>query len=299
MHAFSYDGSISGQPSILAVSSNPSIAKSLINGALGMLPGGVKSTTSIEPKSTLAFTSSSPYVEVVLSTKSPNENVDVECYIAYYTMKEYVNGNKLSNFDWAVSQIASFALSDLVGYSISKYNSTSYNYDKYDNEIVAWSYFWNNELGLTGNDMMLPNLVKAMIMAESDGGQSSPNDPMQIFGDNACKTLARIGTNYQYPNDNRIPKAGYNAVKNAFTSGVLDATKVDYELSIAFGIRWLGHKIQNAIDRGDATPRASGVTAYNGGGFDRIHGTQNGYLKYVRRIMSNPNDYINGIIPKV
>ncbi|MCL2147329.1 MAG: hypothetical protein FWH52_05935, partial [Synergistaceae bacterium] len=64
MNAITYDGSILGQPSILAVSQNYNNAQALMNGTLGTLTGGAKSTVDITPKSVLNFTSNSPFVEI-------------------------------------------------------------------------------------------------------------------------------------------------------------------------------------------------------------------------------------------
>ena len=64
MNAIMYDGSASGHPSIIAVSLKPSIAKTLMSGALGTLPGGIKSTVDVTPKSILNFTFNSPPTEM-------------------------------------------------------------------------------------------------------------------------------------------------------------------------------------------------------------------------------------------
>jgi hypothetical protein len=122
--------------------------------------------------------------------------------------------------------------------------------------------------------------------------------------------MARIGKGQT--GDWRIPKDGYPAVRNAFTGDKPDKSKVYPTLSIAFGIRWLGHKIQNSDGN-----RAKGIMSYNGGGFNRSHSTgpydgskydqdnrpantseTDGYVSYVRRIMESPEDYIDGKIPK-
>ena len=181
-----------------------------------------------------------------------------------------------------------FSWDDMPSYGT--YNG--YNYDQFDFYILAFSNYWTEKLQLYGDSAIMPGLVKAMMMAESDGGITDPSDLMQVFniGDSSY-TLARVGSGAT--GDWRIPEQGYGAVKKAFTNGQPDKSKVTPIMSICFGIRWFGHKIQNAD--GD---RAQGVTKYNGGGFDATHGTSNGYLDYVRRIMASPSDYVAGKISK-
>ena len=45
-------------------------------------------------------------------------------------------------------------------------------------------------------------------------------------------------------------------------------------------------------------PLEVGVLNYNGPGFDSVHGTTNGYLTYVLKVMAGPSDYVEGEISK-
>lgn len=133
--------------------------------------------------------------------------------------------------------------------SLSANNDRYRNYDRYDNQIIGWTNYWNNALKGTLN--FKKNVVKALMFTESKMGyyfakdRPSANaqvDVMQVLdGRNpAVQRMAACG-NYD-PNEGAaygMPRSGYGILKTLYPKGTYNKTYATVDMSIAFGIRWL------------------------------------------------------------
>lgn len=160
--------------------------------------------------------------------------------------------------------------------------------DVYDNQIIKYTNFWNEEFkGIQGYNPLDPNLVKSIIIQESGSPKDKAFkfDPMQIAnkGDYALKVL-RGGL------ENFMPKGGYEDLRNITeTPGKWikykdkdgkkkrrwvwlykeSPDRINVELSIKYGIRWLIHKSFIFDKNGNPNRQTSwedAVESYNGKG---------------------------------
>jgi RHS repeat-associated protein len=64
-------------------------------------------------------------------------------------------------------------------------------YDKYDMEILGFTNYWNTKMGLTGDNCIGANLIKAIIMKESAMGTLESVDVMKSLGDAGFPILSK------------------------------------------------------------------------------------------------------------
>ena len=181
-----------------------------------------------------------------------------ECY---KIMDEYVNGNTSINIDEAIEYIGQ--TESLMSYSEE--------YDRFDNEIVAWTSYWNDRLELD----MDANYIKAMIMEESTMG-TNPNkngtrDVMQTLYEydmGMWVLIKRDPNDYGYnvgydPYEGiacGIPKEGYPFLQVLFEDGTYNKELVTPRMSIAAGTRYLAYRYM-------MNPNfLLAIEGYNGGG---------------------------------
>ncbi len=205
-------------------------------------------------------------------------------------LESYIAGTIHSsdaNFKSAIAYLASN-----YGSSIKKYGFkiNGYDADRYDNLIKAWSYFWKTKFSSKGYDYN-NSYIKAMLSVETKigvyaGTRNGKVDVMQCLDaeNPAVYCMAKIkpsnGTSYD-SNEGLsygMQSSGYKGLRNIFSSGKPQASKCSSNLSICFGILWLGYK---TAWKGSIT---AGIKYYNGLG-------NASYLSDVKTVNSNPKAY--------
>ena len=181
---------------------------------------------------------------------------------AYEIMDSYIYMNNTDKLDNAISYVAQTG-------TVHDYGD---GYNVFDEEIIAWTSYWNNKLNLD----MDQNYVKAMVMQEStmgiDGNKNGHRDVMQIFDSRntgmwviAKEDPAKYGYSTGYDpiegtsKKHGIPKEGYPFLKDLFVNGNSDESAVTCRMSIVAGTRYLAYCY---ILRGDFL---EGIERYNGG----------------------------------
>ncbi len=210
-------------------------------------------------------------------TAAPTVTIQSESQ-AYDILDLYIYGNSSEDIDAAINYIAQ-------NNSIQNYSN---EYDAFDDEIVAWTCYWNDRLNID----MDQDYVKAMIMNESTMG-TNPNkngdvDVMQsLYPEDmgmwllAKREPAEYGYTVGYdPNEGvgkkyMIPKDGYPFLQCLFEDNKYNEKALTHRMSIAAGTRYLAYCYYLTGDYMDAIER------YNGGGNPN----------YLQEIMCTYNKY--------
>ena len=200
-------------------------------------------------------------------------------------MKNFINGKKKKvkkeTIKWW-SEYGAYKNGVVFTYSQSSWN-------KYDTAIMAFNNYWISKLNVSKKLRVNPNYIKAMVYNESTMGETDSKDIMTAFNpyDPDVHILAKnengykkyLGNGYD-PNEGisfNLPKKGYKAVKNLYSkNNTVQKKRINYQLSLCFGIRWLYFK---TINYGSVI---KGIARYNGGGDQE-------YIRKIRNTLRENN----------
>ena len=196
-------------------------------------------------------------------------------------MNKFINGNKKklkkeTIYWWA--EHGDYKTGTLFSYSKSSWN-------QYDNAIMAFNNYWILKLKVKKNLRVNPNYIKAMVYNESTMGETNKKDIMTAFfvNDPDVHIMARNRKAYEryYGNDYDpnegikygLPSKGYKAVQNLYSNNKFYKNRINYQLSLCFGIRWLYYKTM------ESKSVIKGIAKYNGGGDDK-------YMRKIKNTLS-------------